>query len=232
MGVVFVGMLLRAGAGAPRRPDPALLRSLLRMGGDLVVRVGALLAAFTLASAVLAHRNAASLGAHQIASQLFLFLALVLDAIAIAGQVLVGRLLGAGDEAAALGAARRMIAWSVAVGVLFAAVLMATIDVIPHAFTTDDAVLDRAHDLWPLFALMQIPGAAVFALDGILIGAGDTRYIAGAMVAAFAVFAPVVLLSGGGVVGVWIAMNVLMLARLVLMAVRFAGRRWVVLGST
>ena len=63
---------------------------LLRIGGDLIVRTGALLGSFLVASAVLARIGEASLGAHQIAFQLFVFLALVLDAIAIAGQVLVG----------------------------------------------------------------------------------------------------------------------------------------------
>ena len=57
-----------------------------------------------------------ALGAHQIAFQLFVFLALVLDAIAIAGQVLVGRMLGAGDADGARAAARRMIGWSLVVG--------------------------------------------------------------------------------------------------------------------
>lgn len=238
MGIAFAALLLRASANADppsRRPRAAPLRALSRMGGDLLVRTGSLLAAFTLASAVAARISDPALAAHQVAMQLFIFLALVLDAIAIAGQVLVGRLLGAGDAAAATAAARRMIEWSIVVGALFALVLMALRGVLPAAFSGDDAVQGQAHDLWPLFAVMQPVGAVVFALDGILIGAGDTRYIAGAMAAAFAVFAPVVLLAGAldwGITGVWVALDVLMVARLATMAARFAGRRWVVLGAT
>ena len=81
-----------------------------------------------------------SLAAHQIAFQLFVFLALVLDALAIAAQVLVGRLLGAGDAARARAAAVRVILWSVVVGAAFgAACCSRSRDVLPHAFTDDDA---------------------------------------------------------------------------------------------
>jgi putative MATE family efflux protein len=108
MGAAFVVFLLRAEAD-DRRPSWARIRPLVRMGGDLVVRTGALLGSFLVAGAVLARIGQASLGAHHIAFQLFVFLALVLDAIAIAGQVLVGRMLGAGDAGEAAAAARRML---------------------------------------------------------------------------------------------------------------------------
>jgi putative MATE family efflux protein len=234
MGVAFAAVLLRAPARS-RRPDPAQLRGLARVAGDLLVRTGALLGCFTLASAVLARVSAPALAAHQIAFQLFIFLALVLDAIAIAGQVLVGRMLGAGDAAAAVAAARRMIGWSLVVGTVFGAGLFALSDVLPRAFTSDPAVLEQAHELWPLFALMQPVGAVVFALDGILIGAGDTRWIAGAMAfAALGCFAPIALAAlhfGWGVVGVWAGLDVLMVTRLATMALRFGGRRWAVVGA-
>ena len=232
-GVVFAAVLLRAPART-RRPVAAALRRLASTGGDLVVRTGALLGAFTLASAILARTGDAALAAHQIAFQLFLLLALALDAIAIAGQVIVGRLLGAGDAGGAWAAALRMVGWSLGVGVLFAAALAALGGVLPRAFTADDAVLDRAAELWPLFALLMPSAAVVFALDGILIGAGDTRFIAGAMVLALAAFAPVALASAvwdWGVVGVWAALHVLMAARLATMAHRFGGRRWAVVGA-
>lgn len=234
MGAAFAAHLLRAPA-ASRRPDLALIRPLLRMGGALVVRTGSLLGAFVLASAVLARVGAPSLGAHQIAFQLFLFLALVLDAIAIAGQVLVGRRLGAGDAAGARAAARRMIELSLAAGLVFALGLMALRGVLPRAFSDDRDVLERARALWPLFALLQVPGAAVFALDGILLGAGEADYLAASMLAALLVFAPIALVSlhaGWGVLGVWAALNALMLVRLVTCAARFAGGRWQRVGAT
>ncbi|HEX8205969.1 MAG TPA: MATE family efflux transporter, partial [Solirubrobacteraceae bacterium] len=147
MGLTFVVLLLR-GPAATRRPRWSLMAPLVRMGGDLIVRTGALLGSFLVASAVLARIGEASLGAHQVAFQLFVFLALVLDAIAIAGQVLVGRMLGAGDADRAYAAARRMIALSVAGGVVLGVVLLALTDVIPRLFTSDEAVIERAHEVW------------------------------------------------------------------------------------
>ena len=231
MGAAFVHHLLRAPAPS-RRPSAALIRPLLRMGGALVVRTGSLLLAFILAGAVLARVGAASLGAHQIAFQLFILVALLLDAIAIAGQVIVGRRLGAGDAGGARAAARRMIELSVAGGVLLAVTLMAVRGLLPHAFTADPAVIERARTLWPLFALLIPVGAAVFALDGILLGAGEAGYLAWSMLGALLVFAPIALASlEWGVTGVWIGLNVLMLVRLVTCGARFAGGRWMRVGA-
>ena len=130
MGAAFLRVQLRAGW---ERPVLARMRALMRIGSEIAVRTTALLGAFLVASAVLARVGPASLGAHQIAFQLFVFLALVLDALAIAAQVMVGRMLGAGDAAGARAAAGRMIAWSVALGAAFGVVLLALGDVDPAA---------------------------------------------------------------------------------------------------
>jgi putative MATE family efflux protein len=206
---------------------------MVRIGGQIFVRTTALMAAFLGASSIAARMGDAVIGAHQIAIQLFYFLALVLDAVAIAGQVIVGRMLGAGDADGAYAAAVRMIAWSVVVGGVFAAVLLPLDHVLPRAFTGDHAVLREAALLWPFFALMQPLGGAVFALDGILIGAGDTAFLMWSMLVASAVFLPIAILSlhfGWGVVGVWVALDVLIVARLALLGARFLGRRWAVVG--
>ncbi len=230
MGLAFARLMLGAPADS-RRPAWARMRPLVKMGGDLTVRSLALLGAFTLGSALAARLGTAQIAAHNIAFQLFLFIALVLDAIAIAGQILVGRALGAhrGDEAIA--ASRRMIAWSLVVGGLVMGVLLAGTDVIPRAFTDDPAVLAAAHSMWPLFAVMQPAAGVVFALDGILIGAGDTRYLAGAMVVALAVYVPLAL-AAGTLAGIWWALLALMAVRLLTVGWRYARRRWVVLGVT
>jgi putative MATE family efflux protein len=234
MGIAFVVLLLRAPA-ATRRPVWALMKPLIVVGRDLMVRTGALVGSFLVASAVLARIGEASLGAHQIAFQLFVFLALVMDAIAIAGQVLVGRMLGSGDPGKAFAAARRMIELSILAGLLIGAVLLALTSVIPSAFTDDPAVIERAETIWPLFALMQPLGGAVFALDGILIGAGDTRYLALSMLfAGFAVYAPIAIAAlhfDWGITGVWAGLIGLMVARLVPLLLRFNGRRWAVIGA-
>ncbi len=204
MGGAFAVLLLRAPATS-RRVSWEGMRALLSIGGAILIRTAALLGSFIVASAVCARFGSASLAAHQIAFQLFVFLALVLDAIAIAGQVIVGRMLGAGDGDD------------------------------PRLFTDDERVIDKAQVLWPLFALMQPAGAVVFALDGILIGAGDARYLALAMLfAGVFVFVPISLAAlhfDWGLAGVWWGLNALMAARLVTLGARFASGRWVVLGA-
>ena len=229
MGAAFAALLLRAPAPS-RRPNLAHIRSLTSIGAQLFVRTAALYACFVLATAMCARIGPATVAAHQIAFQLFTFLALVLDAIAIAGQVIVGRALGGGDAEAAFAAARRMIELSLAAGLVIGGVLLALADVIPRAFTSDPAVLDQAHDLWPLFCVLWPVAAVVFALDGILIGAGDTGYLAAAMLVAFVVFLPLVL-TADTVAGVWVALDVLMLARLATLGGRFARRRWALVGA-
>ncbi len=232
MGVAFAVELLRPHAPS-RRPSLQEMKPLFRVGRQIFVRTAALFASFLVAASVLARMGDARIGAHQIAYELFLFLALVLDAIAIAGQVMVGRMLGAGDADGANAAAMRMIGWSVAIGVVFAAVLAPLSHALPRAFTDDPRVLHQAALLWPFLAAMQPLGAAVFALDGILLGAGDTRYLMWSMLVASALFVSLALLAlsyGWGVVGVWAALDVLIAARLVFLAPRFARRRWAVVG--
>jgi putative MATE family efflux protein len=231
MGLAFVAVQRRAGL---ERPDLAGMRSLLRIGGEIAVRTTALLGSFLIASGVLARVGAASLAAHQIAFQLFVFVALVLDALAIAAQVLVGRLLGAGDVRAARAAATRVIGWSVVVGALFAAVLAALSGVIPGLFTPDPEVRARAHDMWWILVAMMPANGAVFALDGILIGAGDTRFLMRGMLAAAAIYLPLALLAlheGWGITGVWLALAALNGVRLLTCGARFASGRWALTGA-
>jgi putative MATE family efflux protein len=234
MGLAFARLLWRAAAGS-RRPNLDRIRPLLRIGGEIFVRTAALYGSFVVASAVLARIGTASLAAHQIAFQLWTFLALILDAIAIAGQVIIGRTLGAGDAGSAYDAARRMIGWSLALGTLLGAVMLALTWTLPHAFTDDAAVIDRAQAVWPLFALMQPLAGVVFALDGILIGAGDTRFLMWSMlVAGVGVYVPIALAAlhfHWGIVGVWCGLIALLVARAAVLGARFAGRRWALTGA-
>ena len=207
---------------------------MLRVGRQIFVRTTGLYASFLVAASVLARVGDAPLGAHQIAFELYVFVALLLDAVAIAGQVIVGRMLGAGDPVGAHAAARRMIGWSVGLGAVFGVALLALQPWLPRLFTSDAAVLHSADRIWILFAVMQPLAGAVFALDGILIGAGDTSYLMwSTLVASLGIFVPIALASlafGWGILGVWAGLDALIGARLVFLATRFAGRRWAVVG--
>jgi putative MATE family efflux protein len=232
MGIAFVVELLRPHADS-KRPSLRGMAPMVRVGRQIFVRTAALYASFLAAASICARMGDAQIGAHQIGAQIFFFLALVLDAVAIAGQVIVGRMLGAGDADGAFGAAVRMIAWSVAVGLVFAIVLAPLGTVLPRIFTDDAGVLHESSALWPYLCLLQPVGGAVFALDGILIGASDTQFLMWSMLAASAVFITLAVLAyvrNWGIVGVWIALDVLLVVRLVLLGARFRGRRWAVVG--
>jgi putative MATE family efflux protein len=228
MGAAFARRMIAAPADS-RRPVWARMRPLVRMGGDLTLRSLAVLSAFLLGSALAARMGTAQIAAHNIAFQLFLFLALVLDAIAIAGQIIIGRRLGAARAEEAWAASRRLIGWSLVVGGLFMAVLLAGTDVIPRIFTSDEAVIEQARAMWPLFALMQPAGGIIFALDGILIGAGDTRFLALAMIAALAIYLPLAL-AASTLAALWWALLALMAVRVVTAGARFVRGRWAVVG--
>jgi putative MATE family efflux protein len=233
MGAGFVVVILRGLQPADARPQLVLARRVLSLGKWIFLRTSALMSSFVLAGAVATRFGEASIGAHQVAFQLFIFLALVLDSVAIAGQIIVGRELGAGRRENAYAAGERMIWLSVGAGGVFALLMLALAGVLPRAFTGDAAVLDETALLWPLFALMQPFNGAVFALDGILIGAGDGPFLAGSMVVAFFVCATLLLaaLAGDwGIRGVWAALVVLILVRLAAMTGRFRRGRWLVTG--
>ena len=233
MGVAFIVVIVRGLHVGEARLVPALARRVLSLGKWIFIRTTALMSSFVLAGAVATRSGDAAIGAHQIASELYIFLALVLDSLAIAGQIIVARELGAGDTDDAYAAGERMIWLSVGAGAVFAALLLVFSGVIPRAFTGDDAVRDQAALLWPLFAFVQPLAGAVFALDGILIGAGDGPFLALSMVLAFAACAAVLaaaLAGDWGIRGVWAALVVLIVVRLTAMTARFRRGRWLVTG--
>jgi putative MATE family efflux protein len=233
MGAAFVYATLRGLHRAEALPQLALARRVLSLGKWIFLRTASLMGSFVLAGAVATRFGDASIGAHQVAFQLFIFLALVLDSIAIAGQIIVGRELGSGRQERAYAAGERMIWLSVALGGVFAVIMLVLSGVLPRIFTGDAAVLDEAALLWPLFALMQPFNGAVFALDGILIGAGDGPFLALSMAFAFVGCASVLLATlaeDWGIRGVWAALVVLILVRLTAMTARFRRGRWLVTG--
>jgi len=231
---------LRTIGGAARRlavglgPDLGRLRRLLVVAGALVVRTMALRGALVLATAVAARIGTADVGAHQIAFELWSTLALALDALAIAGQALVGRHLGAGNAAAARAAGRRLLELGAIAGVLAAGLLVAGRAALPDVFTADAEVARlAAFVLWWAAALQPV-NALVFVLDGLLIGAGDLRFLARAMAGSAAVFAAAaaaVLATDLGIGWLWAAIGAFMVARLVPLAQRWRGDRWAVEGA-
>src|SRR4051794_4801969 len=159
---LFVRALRRE--DVPLRPRPAAIRAQLGIGRDLLLRAAVLQLSFLVAAGVVAREGAAALGAHQIAVQLFFFLALVLDAYAIAAQTLVGHALGADRPGEARATARGASIWGLGTGVVVGALLLALRGVLPPLFSTDPAVLEQAALVFWFLALIQPLAGVVFAL--------------------------------------------------------------------
>ncbi|MGW6917333.1 MATE family efflux transporter [Kitasatospora sp. NPDC054939] len=219
---------------ASLRPDAAGIRASARAGGPLMVRTLSLRAVLMIATAVAARLGDDEIAAHQVAMTLFVFLAFVLDAIAIAGQAIIGRYLGAEDVPGARAATRRMVEWGIGSGVLLGLLLVAARPLYVPLFTPDPAVQAQLDTALLLVGLCQPVAGLVFVLDGVLMGAGDGGFLAWAMLATLAAFAPLALAVpalGLGLAGLWWAMNLFMLVRGAFLVRRTLSGRWLVTGA-
>ncbi|MEU6530932.1 MATE family efflux transporter [Streptomyces sp. NPDC046928] len=237
MAAVYLLVVIRGARahGASLRPDAAGIRASAQAGVPLLVRTLSLRAILMIATAVAARLGDADVAAHQIILSLWSLLAFALDAIAIAGQAIIGRYLGANDAEGARAVCRRMVEWGIASGIGLGLLVVAARPLFLPLFTSDGAVQDTALPALLVVALSQPICGVVFVLDGVLMGAGDGPYLAWAMVATLAVFAPVALLIpviGGGLTGVWAAMTLMMTVRMLTLWLRARSGRWIVTGAT
>jgi putative MATE family efflux protein len=217
------------------RPKPAVMRSQLSLGRDLFLRGIAFQACFVSATTVAAHHSTAAVGAHQIVLQLWTFLALVLDSLAIAAQSLVGAALGADDQDQARGLAWQITRYGLVFGIGLGVLFGLLSGVLPHAFTSDTSVLGEIPHAWWFFVALQPIAGVVFALDGVLLGAGDAAFLRTAtIVAAAGGFLPFVWLSFAfdwGLAGIWTGLSLFIVFRLVAVLVRTKSGRWAVVGA-
>ncbi|MCV7177606.1 MATE family efflux transporter [Mycolicibacterium sphagni] len=232
--VLFCGALLAE--KVPLRLDTSVLRAQVVMGRDLVVRTMAFQACFVSAAAVAARFGAAAVAAHQVVLQLWNFLALVLDSLAIAAQSLVGAALGAGRTAHAKSVAWRVTVFSTIAAAVLAFAFAVGSSVLPSLFTDDRSVLAAIGVPW-WFMVAQLPVAGVvFALDGVLLGAGDAAFMRTATLASALIgFLPLIWLSlafGWGLLGIWSGLSTFMVLRMVFVGWRALSGRWLVPGTT
>jgi putative MATE family efflux protein len=231
-GAAWSTVIAQAGAGIAflvvvrRRLEPAGHRwphwvemaPLLTAGRHLLLRVGSMLAVFTGATAIAARVDDATLAAHQIAMTMFLFLALVLDALAVPAQTLVAEELGH-DGSGAADIARRVVRLSLIAATLIAAVIAALSPLLPHAFSDDPAVVERATSALLFLALLVLPGAVAFADDGVLIGMGDYWFLGvaafGYLVAVLPIAIAVLATPSLGIAGIWVGLVLWMALRAV-----------------
>ncbi|PPI13567.1 MATE family efflux transporter [Rathayibacter sp. AY1D2] len=219
----YAGVALRLArrVGAPLRPHLAGLASSAGSGGWMLLRTASLRAAILLAVATATSLGAEELGAFQVAMTLFSTVAFALDAVAIAAQALLGRLLGAGDAEQARAVTKRCVTWGIGAGVVLGALVTGLSGVLPYVFSSDPEVLRLLPAAIAVVGLTAPLGGYVFVLDGVLIGAGDGRYLALSGLANLAVFVPLALLAPAEwrLLALWLAF-----------AVGFLGARAVTLG--
>jgi putative MATE family efflux protein len=216
------------------RPDRLGVLSSTRAGIPLFVRTVALRAVFVVAIAVAARLGDAELAAYQVSFALWMLLALALDALAIAGQAILGRLLGAGAVPQARAATSRLLRWGLAAGIVSALVVLLAAPLLGLLFSDDPAVRGLLPAALVVVAVLQLVCGPVFLYDGVLIGAGDGRYLAVAATLTTIIFLPAawaVLTFDAGLVGLWLALGVFLLTRLAFLVARVRGDRWLVPGA-
>ncbi len=240
--LVLAGVVVRGARrrGAPLSPDRPGILAAARAGVPLVVRTLTLRAALlvTTWAVTLAATDTAGqtvdIATHQLAFTLWTFLAFVLDSIAIAAQALTGRYLGAGDVQGTRDVTARMVRWGLWSGVVTGAGLAVLSPVLGPLFTSDQEVHQKLVAVLLVAAIGQPVAGVVFVLDGVLIGAGDGRYLAWGGIAVLLVYVPVALLAvglGGGLLAVWASFaGLFMGARLVVLLRRARGVAWLVTG--
>lgn len=243
MALALLAVILRQGrgAGASLRPHVGRVVAAALDGVPLLVRTLALRAIILLTVATAAAFGDVPLAAYQVTTTIWSLLVFALDALAIAGQALTGAQLGSGDAAGARAATALMVRWGIWGGVVLGLGLLALHRVLPALFTGDPAVRSAIAAGLVVVALCQPLSGYVFVVDGVLIGAGDGRWLAGSMTLVLLAYVPVVLLAravGGdhgpeaAVVTLWLAFTAFMVLRGACMAWRIRGDAWAVTGAT
>ena len=241
MAAVYLVIVYRAAVKyrIPLAPTWSGIKSTTHVGSWLMLRTLSLRIAILATVFVATAQGPVSLAGHQLVMTVFTFLAFALDAIAIAAQALIGKELGAGNKPLAHSLTRRMIVWGVGFGVLTGAVLGLAGPHMGWMFTSDPAVQEAFAVGVLLLALSQPICGFVFVLDGVLIGAGDAKYLAISGVVNLLMYLPLLAmvdagrLSGAaGLVWLWAAFGLgYMAARALTLGWRVRNDAWMVTGA-
>ncbi|HKX68183.1 MAG TPA: MATE family efflux transporter [Intrasporangium sp.] len=238
-GLVLVLLRQARARHAPLHPHPSRVLGAARTGVPLLIRTLALRAALLLTTWLAASYGDVTLAAHQVALVVWSFLAFALDALAIAAQAIVGRSLGAGDREGVRSAMRTMIRWGVWGGLAIGLVVVALHGVLPPLFTGEQSVQSALSAALIVVGLGQAIAGYVFVIDGVLIGAGDGRWLAWGQVVSLVLYLPIVLAlrsrgpSDSAVVDIvvlWLAFTFWMAVRGVVLGWRARQDTWMVTG--
>jgi len=238
MAIVFVTLILRVARreGASLRPDWANIRGASVSGGWLLLRTASLRISLLATVLVASSLGTEPLAAHQILMTIFTTLAFALDSLAVAGQALTGKELGAGNRAVVRGIANRLMQWGIGFGVITGLGLLLLGSWIAPLFTSDRAVQEAFRDGAIVLALMQPLAGFVFVLDGVLIGAGDSKYLAIAGAINLVIYLPILwlthLIGDHGLIWLWVSFAFgYMGARALTLGVRARTDAWMRFGT-
>jgi putative MATE family efflux protein len=208
-------------------------------GVPLLVRTLSLRAVLLLTTWYAAGLGEPQLAAHQVAMTVWTSLAFALDALAIAGQAITGKALGAGDLTSTREATATMLRWGVWFGAILAVLIVAGHQIIPLGFSADPQVRAALAAALLVVAVGQPIAGVAFVLDGVLIGAGDARWLAVAQTLFLVAYLPMigvlVLLDPAGTTGLvwlWVAFTAFMAVRSAGLWLRARGNAWMVTGAT
>lgn len=222
-------------------PTTAGLRATAQVGSWLLVRSASLRVAVLATVLTATSLGTEVLAAHQIVFNVYSTMAFALDALAIAAQALIGKELGASNVPTVRALTSTMIRWSFGFGVITGLLLGATAVWLPYAFTTDPAVIEATTAGLIVLAVSQPLSGYVFVLDGILMGAGDAKYLGLIGIANIVIYLPA--LAGlaslatnathiGAVAYVWIGFaGVFVAARALGLWLRIRKDTWIRLGA-
>ena len=218
------------------RVVPAVMWEVVKVGAHLVQRTAFLLATLAVATAAASRVGTVELAGHQIAAQLFLFLAIGVDMFKVSGQSLIGHALGAGRPEEAHEVVAHLYRWAWRAGLVLTVSTLALASVLPRMFSSDADVRRAATVALLVLAVMQIPAALTFVLDGVLMGANDFRDLRWQTTIAFVVVLPVfgaVLVRPSlGIFTVWVGMLVWISVRALKNHARVRGGRWLASADT
>lgn len=204
-----------------------MLRELLpflKIGWELAIRTFALIGTMTIATAVATRVGVTAVAAHQVAAQLWMFMALIVDALAVSAQALVAGYIGKSQPRLARAVSDRLLLFGLAVGLILAGAFALSSTFLPHIFSDDPAVIALVVSVFPFIVVMQPLNALVFVWDGVFMGIEDFRYLARAMLASAAAGIAILMMvvpAGWGLQGVWWGIISLMIVRMLTLAWRY-----------
>ncbi|MEL6587493.1 MAG: MATE family efflux transporter, partial [Pseudomonadota bacterium] len=203
--------------------DPARLRQMATVNGDILIRSVLLQGTFLTFVFQSADVGTVTLAANQVLLQFLYVTSYALDGFAFAAEALVGQAFGARNPATLRRAVWLAGLWCVGVSAGIALLYWFAGPPLIDLLTTAPDVRETARDFLPWVVLSPLLGVWPFLLDGVFIGATRTRDMRNMMVLSTAVYGVALLALAPvfGNHGLWMALMISFIARGATLAWRY-----------